>query len=208
MSKKSNFAEGLEGFKELKELDTNAWEFFEYIRAETKHEHSLLISRVTWYITCQSFLLTVYAVSYCNSRTPNWFSNVLLPLLAIAITVPAYYMIRGATETIKQWSELRVAWLQKYFKLCPIFIERWYSDQKWSKLQLRGFKEILNYAISLLFMMNKPENNENEPKLPKLENDIIHGRSLWFPQSIPFLFAVAWIAIAFFSWQFPWIAMS
>jgi hypothetical protein len=46
---------------ELKELEEtfnkNAWELFEYIRSESKHEHSLFTGRVTWYITCQSFLL-------------------------------------------------------------------------------------------------------------------------------------------------------
>jgi hypothetical protein len=165
-----------EGLQELeKKFQKNAWEFFEYVRGETKHEHSLLTGRVTWYITCQSFLLTVYAVSYCNSKAPNWFSNLLLPFLAIAITVLASYMIQGATTTIEMWSKLRFALLQKHPELSPILISRWHLPT------LKG------------------------PVCLRTSKDFIHLKALWFPRFIPFLFTIAWIAIAFFSWKYPWI---
>jgi hypothetical protein len=107
----------------------NAWELFEYVRSESKHEHSLLTGRVTWYITCQSFLLTAYAVSYANNKGPNWFSNLLLPFLAIVITIPAFSMIYGATATIEMWSELRVELLKKHDELTAILISRWHPNR-------------------------------------------------------------------------------
>jgi hypothetical protein len=118
---------------ELKELEEtfnkNAWELFEYIRSESKHEHSLLTGRVTWYITCQSFLLTIYVISYVNSKGSSWFSNLLLPFLAISITILAFFMIQGATETIEMWNKLRAELLKKRHKLNPILISRWHPHK-------------------------------------------------------------------------------
>lgn len=33
----------------------------EYYRAETRHEYSLLGQRVSWYVTCQSFLIIAFS---------------------------------------------------------------------------------------------------------------------------------------------------
>jgi uncharacterized membrane protein YhdT len=106
----------------------NAWELFKYFREEIQHEHTLLMGRVTWYITCQSFLLTVYGITYSNSRGPNWFSNILLPILGISVTFLALNMIQGATLTIKMWSEMRVDLINNYPELDPVLITRWRSN--------------------------------------------------------------------------------
>jgi hypothetical protein len=109
------------------------WELFQYYRSEIKHEHSLLLGRITWYITCQSFLLTVYVISYSNSKHPNWFSNILLPILAIAITFLACLMIEGATKTIEMWRELQFNLIKNNQELNPILIDRWRSKKEEEK---------------------------------------------------------------------------
>jgi hypothetical protein len=100
------------------------WELFQYYRSEIKHEHSLLMGRTTWYITCQSFLITVYAITYSNYKHPNWFSNLLLPILAILISFLAYSMIKGATKTIKMWRELQDKLIRENQDLEGILIDR------------------------------------------------------------------------------------
>ena len=119
---------GLEYLKEV--FGKSPWDLYEYIRGEVKHEHNLLSARVAWYITCQSFLLTVYDLSYTNSRGPNWFSNLLLPCLAISVSILAYYMIAGATQTIGMWASLREALISAHPRLDPILIERWRSTKR------------------------------------------------------------------------------
>lgn len=120
------------------------WELFQYFRGEIQHEYNLLMGRVTWYITCQSFLLTVYAISYSNSKQPNWFSNGLLPCLAIIVSILAYFMIEGATRTIDMWRKLCIGLIKKSAEvdpsagLNPIIIPRWRSDAKNDFIHLRA----------------------------------------------------------------------
>jgi hypothetical protein len=124
-----------------------------YIRGEIQNEHTLLMGRVTWYITCQSFLLTVYAISYSNSRMPNWFSNIVLPFLAIIITILAQYMINGATTTIEMWGKLRVSLIQEYSKLDSILIPRWRSSQASKKDHIHRRASWFPNLIPLIFFL-------------------------------------------------------
>jgi hypothetical protein len=113
----------------MEKFQKNEWDFFEYIRSEIKHEHDLLTSRVTWYITCQSFLLTVYGVTFSRAGA-NWFSNITLPVLAIFVTILSFFMIHGATTTISMWCELRLQLTEKYPKLRAILISRWHDKSE------------------------------------------------------------------------------
>ena len=119
--------------KALENLDNdercykNVWEYFKYIRGEIKHEYDLLKGRVTWYITCQSFLITAYVLSCNESKSPNWFSNYLLPLLAFCITILAISMIQDTITTIKMWIELRDSLIANKSFLKHLIIKRWHS---------------------------------------------------------------------------------
>ena len=109
------------------------WELFRYYRSEAQYEHGVLTGRVTWLITCQSFLVAAYTVSYTRLGQPNWFSNQALPLLAFVLSLLAFFMIKGATDTIDMWWELRrdlvaVAALSPP-GLDPILIRRWRSGK-------------------------------------------------------------------------------
>lgn len=128
-----DISNGLNYLSEVKSSSQKTWELFRYFRGEIQHEHTLLLGRVSWYITCQSFLITVYAITYSNSRQPNWFSNLVLPALAIIVSVLAYFMIEGATKTINMWGKLRneliavSAAAQPGSGLDSVIIERWRS---------------------------------------------------------------------------------
>lgn len=107
------------------------WELFRYFRSEVQYEHGVLTGRVTWLITCQSFLVAAYTVSYTRLGQPNWFSNQALPLLAFLLSLLAFFMIEGAVRTINMWWTLRrdlvaVAALSPP-GLDPILIPRWRS---------------------------------------------------------------------------------
>lgn len=106
----------------------NVWEHFKYIRGEIQHEHNLLKGRVTWYITCQSFLITAYVLSYKEKISPIWFSNLLLPILALIITILAYSMIRGTLTTIEMWGKLQYNSIAVYSKLNSLMIEPWHLE--------------------------------------------------------------------------------
>ena len=105
--------------------EKQTWELFRYFRDEIKHEYTLLTGRVTWYITCQSFLLTVYAISYANSGGRNWFSNFFLPLFSITVTLLALNMINGAIITILMWSDMRKHLITANPSLKSVIITRW-----------------------------------------------------------------------------------
>jgi hypothetical protein len=127
-----DITEGLSYLNETEAASQKTWELFKYFRSETQHEHTLLLGRVSWYITCQSFLITVYAISFSNSRHPNWFSNIVLPGLAIIVSVLAFFMIEGATVTINMWGRMRNDLVQVTPKLDSVIIPRWRSHAKFS----------------------------------------------------------------------------
>ncbi len=155
----------------LRYLDENAygsqsaWEMFQFLRKEIQHEHSLLSGRVSWLITSQSFLLTIFAVMTEKNQTWTWFPNLLLPILAILIALMAMAMIFAATSTIASWAEQRKQLMASYPMLDPLLIRRWRS----------GLTDI----------------------------DWLHERSIWFPQLMPVLFILVWLAILFFSKPMP-----
>jgi len=126
-----DISEGLNYLSEIEATSQKPWELFQYFRSEIQHEHTLLLGRVSWYITCQSFLITVYAISFSNSRQPNWFSNIVLPALAIVVSVLAFFMIEGATKTINMWGRMRNDLIQAASGLDPVIIPRWRSDVKY-----------------------------------------------------------------------------
>ena len=150
------------------------WELFRYFRSEIQHEHTLLMGRVTWYITCQSFLLTIYAVSSIQAGCHNWFSNNALPALGILISFLAFFMMNGAIKTIDDWGKLRKELVNAANRpssydsgLDPILIDRWRS--------------------------------KNSSK-----TDFLHVRALLFPRLIAIIFPLFWIVILIFSRTSPW----
>jgi hypothetical protein len=60
-------------------------------------EHTLIASRVTWYVTSQAFLLSAYATSWnAGFQRPLFFHSVL-PIAAIMLSVVIFASIYAAT---------------------------------------------------------------------------------------------------------------
>lgn len=125
-----SFEEGLIQLQHNKGGCQTAWEVFQAIRKETHQEHALLMGRVTWYITCQSFLLTIYAITSTRAGKWNAFSNQLLPGLAIVLSILAVLMIHGSTSTIASWGQLRRQLLLAQPALSGLMIRRWHHNAK------------------------------------------------------------------------------
>ncbi len=119
------------------------------------------MGRVTWYITCQSFLLTIYALTYSNNRGPNWLSNGLLPLLAIIISSLAYFMIHGATSTINMWGKLRQQLVVESSRSNPerglnsIIIERWrlHGRRDWIHIRALWFPQFITAVFIVTWIV-------------------------------------------------------
>ncbi len=81
-------------------MDTNSLSIAETLkglRVDIQAEHTLIASRVTWYVTSQSFLLTTYAMSWnANFGWPAFFHDIL-PIAAIVLSVVILASIYAAT---------------------------------------------------------------------------------------------------------------
>lgn len=67
------------------------------LREDIQAEHTLIASRVTWYVTSQAFLLTAYATSWNAGFGWPAFFHRLLPLAAIVLSVVILASIYAAT---------------------------------------------------------------------------------------------------------------
>ncbi len=80
----------------------------EFYRSEIQHEYTLLYSRVSTYVTSQSFLTIAFASAMSN-RSAGWndlFSlwfPILLSLIGIITSVTVRGGVNGAIETIALW---------------------------------------------------------------------------------------------------------
>lgn len=67
------------------------------LREDIQAEHTLIASRVTWYVTSQAFLLTAYATSWnAGFQWPGFFHRVL-PVAAIVLSLVILASIYAAT---------------------------------------------------------------------------------------------------------------
>ena len=91
---------------------------FQMIRDEVKAEHTLISSRLAWYVTSQSFLMTAFAISRgAGFRWFSWFSAVLLPLTGVLSSWLIFPSILAARQTIHLW-HLKQA---RFFEVHPEF---------------------------------------------------------------------------------------
>ena len=67
------------------------------LREDIQAEHTLIASRVTWYVTSQAFLLTAYGTSWNAGFGWPAFFHRLLPLAAIVLSVVILASIYAAT---------------------------------------------------------------------------------------------------------------
>jgi hypothetical protein len=79
-------------------------EGYKYLREELRFENTLLVGRLTAYITSQSFLFTASAVARgTNWRGFYWISGGLLPLVGVAASVIMLEVVRTAYGRMDEW---------------------------------------------------------------------------------------------------------
>ncbi|MEP2776171.1 MAG: hypothetical protein ABJQ29_15075 [Luteolibacter sp.] len=82
-----------------------------FYRNECSFEFGLLSSRVTWFVTCQSFLIVPMAISMgYPTASFNWLAGILLPAVGIVtslLVAPGLYAARSTADK----------WLQKQREL-------------------------------------------------------------------------------------------
>lgn len=67
------------------------------LREDIQAEHTLIASRVTWYVTSQAFLLTAYATSWNHAFGWPGFFHHALPVAALVLSLVILASIWGAT---------------------------------------------------------------------------------------------------------------
>jgi hypothetical protein len=81
-------------------------EGYKYLREELRFENTLLVSRLTAYITSQSFLFTASAIARgTNYHGFYWVSGFLMPLIGVAASALMLAVIRAAYKRIDEWRE-------------------------------------------------------------------------------------------------------
>lgn len=75
-----------------------------YLREELRFEHTLLGSRMTYYMTSQSFLFTTAAIARSVQwNGVYWFSGVMVPLVGLASSAVLLFTIYAAFGRLDQW---------------------------------------------------------------------------------------------------------
>ncbi|VTS00551.1 unnamed protein product [Gemmata massiliana] len=91
-----------------------------YLREELRFEHQLLGSRMTYYMTSQSFLFTTAAIARSVQwNGVYWFSGVMVPVVGIAVSVVLLYSIYAAYERMAQWREQEKTFVGKHPLVMP-----------------------------------------------------------------------------------------
>ncbi|MBP3955646.1 hypothetical protein J8F10_10175 [Gemmata sp. G18] len=79
-------------------------EGYTYLRQELRFEHTLLGSRMTYYMTSQSFLFTTAAIARAVQwHGVYWFSGVMVPIVGIAASAVLLFSIHAAYGRMDQW---------------------------------------------------------------------------------------------------------
>ncbi|MBC7529088.1 MAG: hypothetical protein H7308_16255 [Chthonomonadaceae bacterium] len=151
-----------------------------FYRKENAQEWSLLSSRVSSYITSQSFLVSAYAISMSNGN-PKWGEKFTLwfPLIVgfvgLFASWKAYPGIIGASKIIRLWrlKQDRLYWLNPDEAAeNPALAQKDHT--------MDGFHDDRPLTLS---------------KRSHEVNDAIHAQSLEFAISSPWLFGTTWIVL-------------
>lgn len=79
-------------------------EGYTYLRRELRFEHTLLGSRMTYYMTSQSFLFTAAAIARATHwHGVYWFSGIMIPIVGVASSAVLPFSIRAAYQRLDQW---------------------------------------------------------------------------------------------------------
>lgn len=91
----------------------NAMDIVNFYRDEVKFEFSLLGQRLAWYVTCQSFLLTSFTISFNNKfSSTNWLQYVIISI-GLLTSILIWPAVDGAHKTIKMYMRKKREFLKE-----------------------------------------------------------------------------------------------
>ncbi len=126
---------------------------FEYqaIRDEIRAEHSLIASRLSWYVTSQSFLVTAFAISCGNNfRWFSWFSTLLLPSIGFLSSLLIFPSIVAACRTIELWHSKQTRFFESHAEFKKAFdLKR----QSWVHRQSLLFPKLIPLLFGSLWLI-------------------------------------------------------
>lgn len=67
------------------------------LRQDIQAEHTLIASRITWYVTSQAFLLTAYATSWTAHFQWPFFFHRVLPIAGVVLSIVIFMSVYAAT---------------------------------------------------------------------------------------------------------------
>lgn len=137
----------------------------EYYRAETRHEYSLLGQRVSWYVTCQSFLIIAFSSGMGNSNVYFRLGIALiLPTLGMITSILIKPSIDGAIAIINKW-----------------------GDKEYEVLQN---KDLEDFKIKRVYEKVRSKSHSVEQK-----TDVIKTESLKFAKLVSVVFIYGWVSL-------------
>ena len=140
----------------------------EFYRAETRHEFSLLGQRVSWYVTCQSFLIIAFSSGMSNQNVYFRLGiGLILPTLGIVTSILTKPSIDGAIAIINKWGAKEYEVLQN--------------------------EDLKDFKIKRVYEKVSPSFHRNVEQ----KTDVIKRESLKFAKLVPVVFIYGWICLCF-----------
>ena len=122
-------------------------EGYTYLRQELRFEHNLLGSRMTYYMTSQSFLFTAAAIARATQwHGVYWFSGVLLPVVGVASSAVLLFTTHAAYSRMDGWRAR-----EKAFEGAHPLIVLYPEDKHRRSLLFTTFMPWLLVAVWLVF---------------------------------------------------------
>jgi len=141
------------------------------IQESIQAEHTLIASRVSWYVTSQAFLLTAYAMSWnANFGWPVFF-HVALPIAALVLSAVILASIYAAT------------WAQDVYIREQVVLVRRIKE----KFELTNAEALALQAYERTMVVNRT-NDRGE-----IVGSRIHGLVRVAPFVLPLGFSLLWL---------------
>jgi len=104
----------------------------EFIRNEIALEFSLLNGRISWFASCQAFLIASFTLSLGNAAVHHagWLTHYVLPILGLLLCATVVPGIIGAVKAIDLWLGRQHQFLQNpavRAEMKAVFIDRFFE---------------------------------------------------------------------------------
>jgi hypothetical protein len=124
---------------------------YQIIRDEIRSEHALIGTRLNWYVTSQSFLVTAFAICESNGFVWfHWFATIVVPSVGLVASVLIFPSILAASATITLWHEKQKDFFESHKEF-----EAAFGMERPSWVERRGllFPQIMPVLFGLLWLV-------------------------------------------------------